>query len=139
MALQGLLEECGAQVVAELLDDLLHLGEAGAPGGALRAVEVVQQVFGRRLQHGTQVDRNLYRLDLFCHLELLSAVARRLDSGPAYPILQVPRSACKPCRAPRLPVFLENQWQPGAVRVIIHDLPPGVPSGTRMRLMRWPA
>jgi hypothetical protein len=75
LAEEGLAEEFGAQVVAELLDRLLHVGEAGAPGRTLGAVEVVQQVFGRRLEDGVQASRDLYRRGVFCHVELLSAVA----------------------------------------------------------------
>src|SRR5581483_2351383 len=100
LALQGLLKQLGAQVVAELLDDLLHLGEAGAPGGPFGAVEVVEQVFRRRLQHRTQVGRDLYRRGLCCHLELLSVVARQLDGGLAYPIFGPTAAASESCRAP---------------------------------------
>jgi hypothetical protein len=81
LALEGLLEELGPQVVAELADQLLQVGEAGAPRGAFRAVEVVQQVLGRRLEHGAQVGGDLYRWASFRHLEILSAVTRQLDGG----------------------------------------------------------
>jgi hypothetical protein len=87
LALEGLLEQFGAEVVAESADELLEVGEGSAPGGPFGAVEVVEQVFGGALEHGTQVGGNLYRRYLLGHLELLSAVAWQGDSGLVYPIL----------------------------------------------------
>jgi hypothetical protein len=100
LALQGLMEQLRAQGAAQLHDQFLKLGEASAPRKPLGAVEVVQQVFGRRLQHRTQRGRNFYISSLYCHLELLSAVARQVDRGLACPILRASRPARKPCRAP---------------------------------------
>src|SRR6185437_10616821 len=77
-------------------------------GGPLRAIEMVQQVFGRRLEHGTQAGGNIYSWCLFCHLELLSAVANQTDGGLACPILRATLPGSKSGRAPGLVTSLED-------------------------------
>src|SRR5262245_63898284 len=47
LALEGLLQEFGAELAAEEGGQFFEGGEGGAPGRPLRAVEVVGQVFGR--------------------------------------------------------------------------------------------
>ena len=103
LALEGLVEQLAAEGVAELHHQLLQFGEGRAPGGPLRPVEVVQQVFRRGEQDRAQLGRDLYGTCLLGHVELLSAVALRRAGGLADPILGPPEPACKPCRAPASP------------------------------------
>jgi hypothetical protein len=76
LPLERLTEQFTAQAMAELHDEFLDLAEGRAPSGAIGAVEVVQQVFRCGLEDRSQVRWDLYSLGLFCHLELLSVVAR---------------------------------------------------------------
>jgi len=54
--------------------------------------------------------RYFYCPCLFCHLELLSAVARKLDSGLPSPILGAARPPCKPRRAPEKIQLIKTSW-----------------------------
>lgn len=53
LTLESLAEQFAAEGVAELHHQLFQLGEGSPPGRTIRTVEVVQQVFGGRLQDRT--------------------------------------------------------------------------------------
>ncbi len=72
LALQGLVEQFTAEGIRELHHQFFQISKGGSPRRPLRPVEVMQQVFGRGLQDGTQVSRNLYLGGCLCHVELLS-------------------------------------------------------------------
>jgi len=62
LAAQRLLQQFGADAAAELHDQFLHVDEGGAPGRAVRPVQVPQQVFRRALDQRSQLRWYVYLL-----------------------------------------------------------------------------
>jgi len=72
---QGLLQQFAAEGIAEEGHEVFELGKGRSPRWAIGSVEVMEQVFGGGVQDRPEGVRNFYGRSLFCHLEVLSAVA----------------------------------------------------------------
>jgi hypothetical protein len=100
LSLEGLREQLGAEGAADLDGEFFEGVEGGAPRGAVGSVQVVEQVFGRGGQHGTQFGGDVYLGGVWCHREILSAVTVRTRCGLAQVTLGIDDTPCKQCRTP---------------------------------------
>ena len=94
-------EHLFGQDVADFQEEVLDVGQAGAPGRAVQAIELIDEIFGDALDVGPHLFG--WRRALFgsSHPWVLSALVSKRGSEFLSASVRTQQTFCKPCRAPR--------------------------------------
>jgi hypothetical protein len=103
-------EHLFGQDFADFQEEVLDVGQAGAPRGAVGAVKLIDEIFGDALDIGSHLFG--WRRALFgsSHPWVLSALVSKRGSEFLSASVRTEQTFCKPCRAPRRAARDQLTW-----------------------------
>jgi hypothetical protein len=100
LAGEGEVEHLLGQDFADFQEEVFDVGEGSAPGRPLRAVKLIDEVFGDTFDVGPHLFRFRRTLLGSCHPWVLSELVSKRWIEFLSPSVKTLPAVCKPCRAP---------------------------------------